>query len=333
MARTPRPLITSEDFLELEPEWAALHAATPGATPFTHPAWHATWLRHFGKAFDAYPVHLAVRREESLVGVFALDMQRGLARTLGDENVRDYGGPLVQPGAEHDLARGVIEWLLEDLTRGLDAWGIAGGTPIHEHLVEAAGFWGWRAEEKVETVCPAVDLPAEFEAYVAALEKHDRHELRRKLRNLEAAGSVTFRVASEPDDVAANMDQLLGLMRASSEAKREFLAPAMEAFFRDLAATFATLGMARICTMLLDDTPVAMLLVFDCAGTRYLYNSGYDPAQEKLAVGLLSKALAIRDACEQGLTRFDFLRGNEAYKFRLGGSPRDVVTLAMRGQR
>ena len=35
-------------------------------------------------------------------------------------------------------------------------------------------------------------------------------------------------------------------------------------------------------------------------------------------VGLLSKALALQRAIEQGLTRFDFLRGPEPYKYDLG---------------
>lgn len=333
MARTPRPLITSEDLTLMRPEWVALHAAVPGATPFTHPAWHETWLRHFGRQFNVYPVHLGIRLEEQLLGVFALDIQQGVARTLGDANVRDYGGPLVLPGNEHTVARGVIEWLLEDLTPGLVAWGLEAETSVTGDLAEAADYWGWSTERVAESVCPAVDLACAFEEYVARLGKHDRHELRRKLRNLEAAGEVAFEVAVGPADIEARMDDLFRLMRQSSAAKTEFLTPAMETFFRDLAVEFAREGMTRLCSLRLDGHIVAVLFAFDCHGVRYLYNSGYDPAQEKLAVGLLSKALAIRDACERGLARFDFLRGDEPYKYRLGGTPREVITLSMRGRR
>lgn len=331
MARTPRPLITSEDIGEMRAEWAALHASIPAASPFTHPAWHETWLRHFDRATDAYPVFLAVREEESLTGVLALDMQAGIATTLGDANVRDYGGPLVLAGSEHGVARGVLEWLLEDFTPRLTLWGLATDAPVHDHLLEAAEFWGWRIETTAESVCPGVELDGGFEAYIAALGKHDRHELRRKLRNLEAAGEVAFAVAEDAESVAASMDGLFAMMRASRADKAEFLTPEVEAFFRDLAITFANEGMTRLCTMTLDGAPVAALFAFDCGGVRYLYNSGFDPSQEKLAVGLLSKALAIRDACERGLTRFDFLRGDEKYKYHLGGTAREIVTLAMRG--
>ena len=68
------PLITSEDFAVLEPEWAALWAQVPGATPFLHPAWQKTWLAHFGQ--DAAAVFLSIRRDESLIGVATLDIDR-----------------------------------------------------------------------------------------------------------------------------------------------------------------------------------------------------------------------------------------------------------------
>jgi CelD/BcsL family acetyltransferase involved in cellulose biosynthesis len=59
----------------------------------------------------------------------------------------------------------------------------------------------------------------------------------------------------------------------------------------------------------------------DLGGTRYLYNSGYDADFSGLSVGIACKLLSIRDAVERGLTRYDFLKGEETYKRRLGGVP------------
>jgi CelD/BcsL family acetyltransferase involved in cellulose biosynthesis len=101
----------------------------------------------------------------------------------------------------------------------------------------------------------------------------------------------------------------------------------MEAFFRDVAASMAAAGLARLSTLALDGKAVAMLLSFEDEGTTYLYNSGFDPAESHLAVGLLSKAYAIEDAIGRGKRRFDFLRGEEEYKRRLGGIPREVIRM------
>ncbi|MBK7126715.1 MAG: GNAT family N-acetyltransferase [Dehalococcoidia bacterium] len=322
------PLITSEEFDTLEAEWAALWARVGDATPFQHPAWYRVWLRHFGSG--ASPVFLSIRRGEHLVGVAALDMDREEARQLGDHNVQDYAGPLALGGEEGPVAAGVLEWLREDLTPGAVFWGLAKDSPMRDALAEAAEAGGWESSESHEAVCPGVDLPGDFEAFVGGLSKHDRHELRRKMRNFEAAGAVEFTSLAQASAVAGEMDTLFRLMRASRGDKDEFLTPVMEAFFRDLATTFAGLGMLRLAKLRLDGVTVAMTLSFEHAGTTFLYNSGYDPEFSRLAVGLVSKASAIRESIERGGKRFDFLRGDEEYKRRLGGVDREVVTMRLR---
>ena len=322
------PLITSEEFDALEPEWAALWATVGDATPFQHPAWYRVWLRHFGSGTS--PVFLSIRRGGDLAGVAALDMDRDQARQLGDHNVQDYAGPLCLPGEEGPVAAGILEWLREDLTPGAVFWGLPKDSPFRDALAAAGDAGGWETSETHEAVCPGVDLPGSFEEFVAALSKHDRHELRRKMRNFEAAGAPEFETLTAAAAVEAEMETLFRLMRISRGDKDEFLTPEMERFFRDLAASFADLGMLRLSKLALDGATVAMTLAFERAGTTYLYNSGYDPEYSKLAVGLISKAYAIREGIARGGTRFDFLRGEEDYKRRLGGVDREVVTLTLR---
>jgi len=325
------PLITSEDFDSFETEWAALHARVPGASPFLHPAWHRVWLRNFGRA--ASPVFLSVRRGEALIGAAAFDMDREEASELGDHNVRDYAGPLALPGEEDAVAAGLLEWLREDLTPGLRLWGLPADAPILPAIEAAGASGGWACERVHEAVCPGVDLPGDFEEYVAGLSKKDRHELRRKMRNFEAAGAVGFTTLSDPGSMLGALDGLFHLMRISRGDKDEFLTPQMESFFRDLVATFGALGKVSMSTLTLDGQAVAMTLAFEDETAIYLYNSGYDPAFSHLAAGLVSKAYAIRDSIERGKRRFDFLRGEEEYKRRLGGVDREVVTLVLRSGR
>jgi len=93
----------------------------------------------------------------------------------------------------------------------------------------------------------------------------------------------------------------------------------MEGFFRATAAHFAPLGIQKTFFMELDGIRVAAAICFDWEGNLYLYNSGYDHAFSHLSVGLLLKALCIREAIITGKAVFDFLRGDEPYKYDLGG--------------
>tara|TARA_Y100000588_G_scaffold348545_1_gene398192 strand:- start:245 stop:1015 length:771 start_codon:yes stop_codon:yes gene_type:complete len=251
------------------------------------------------------------------------------ARFLGDPDLSDHSGALVTPGLEEVASAALIEWLMEDLVLGLEAWGLPKASSLRPALLTAANHYGWSTSEEIEAITQIVELPGTWEMYVSQLPKKDRHELRRKLRKLDSAGEAGFVSAVGPSELEEEVDGLLAMMRESREEKAAFLTSQREAFFRDLAATFGANGLARISAVTLDGRPVARIFVLESGGTTMLYNSGFDPSLSSLAVGLLSKALLMRDAIERGQTVVDFLRGRESYKRRLGGHPLDIVRLRL----
>ena len=72
---------------------------------------------------------------------------------------------------------------------------------------------------------------------------------------------------------------------------------------------------------------VASFLCLEYAGAVGLYNSGFDPARAALAPGIVLLAHVIRDAIERGVPTFDFLRGEEPYKYGFGPAPEDVLNI------
>ena len=73
-----------------------------------------------------------------------------------------------------------------------------------------------------------------------------------------------------------------------------------------------------------------MCVNFDYGSSYLLYNSGYDPAYARMSVGLLNKALTIQWAIASGKRVFDFLRGDERYKYELGAVDRWIYRLTVR---
>jgi CelD/BcsL family acetyltransferase involved in cellulose biosynthesis len=115
------------------------------------------------------------------------------------------------------------------------------------------------------------------------------------------------------------MDSFFRMFVESRQDKAAFLTGPREAFFRQMAASLAEAGLLRLGILELDGKPVAQIICFDYNNCIYLYNSGYEPQYVSLSVGLLSKVLAIKDSIERGKQKFDFLKGAEPYKYRLGG--------------
>ena len=84
-----------------------------------------------------------------------------------------------------------------------------------------------------EEVCPVVRLAGSFEAYLRALPKKERHEVRRKARNFERdAPTGRLRIITEKDDALAALPDFFRLHRLSAPDKERFLTADVEQFFR-----------------------------------------------------------------------------------------------------
>ena len=99
----------------------------------------------------------------------------------------------------------------------------------------------------------------------------------------------------------------------------------MEAFFRDLGRALAEAGVAALWMLWLEDRPAAALFCLEQAGSVSLYNSGFDPDARAMSPGVVLIARTIEDAIARGFRRYDFLRGEEPYKYGFGAVPTEVL--------
>jgi len=177
-----------------------------------------------------------------------------------------------------------------------------------------------------QIAAPHLSLPDDFAAYVAALGKKERHELRRKIRRLERSATSSFRTAA-PAERGAVLDRFFALHRLSRGGKATFMTARHERFFRDIADALAPLDRLRLGVLGVDGAHAAVLFAFAYEGKIELYNAAYDPGLSRLSVGLVSHAWAIREAIAEGVRHYDFLRGDERFKYDLGGRDRWLARL------
>jgi CelD/BcsL family acetyltransferase involved in cellulose biosynthesis len=166
-----------------------------------------------------------------------------------------------------------------------------------------------------------MSLPDTFETYVQSLGKKERHELRRKIRRVENATHATFRWAADAER-GATLDRFFALHRLSRGEKADFMKPDVERFFRDIADALAPLGWLRLGVLRAHDEDAAVLFALAYRGTLALYNAAYDPSLASLSIGIVSHAWAIREAIREHFDTYDLLRGDEPYKYDLGGTDR-----------
>ncbi len=315
-------------FSEIQGEWAELLPECTTNTIFVTPWWQAAWWQRFGTGAELCIA--SVRNGGSVLGIAPLVLRDGVVSFLGDTDLFDYHDFIVPRGKEDAFYPALCEFLLSLDWHTLELKSVPEDSPTLRYVPALAGRKGFAVELKEEDRAPIAVLPSTWEEYLERLSKKDRHELRRKLRRLEKASGSRQYVCTMPDVVAASMQEFFHLLRASDPNKQEFLTPEREGFFRDVAAELARRGQFRLYFLEVEGVRVAACICFDHADSYLLYNSGYDPSYSALSVGLLNKALCLKEAIEEGRKYFDFLRGTERYKYDLGGTDRVIYRLTVR---
>ena len=169
-----------------------------------------------------------------------------------------------------------------------------------------------------------------WDDYLATLDKKARHEIRRKIRRAEAVGR-----GHVPADAARTADAIDAFIELhQARWGEEGLFPATEGgersrrFIHRLAELEARRGRparssrwARCPSATGSSSPRSASTT---ARRAYFYNAGMDPEARDLSPGVTGTAEYIRDRLEAGRTRFDFLRGDEPYKYEWGAKDEPI---------
>jgi CelD/BcsL family acetyltransferase involved in cellulose biosynthesis len=296
--------------------WQDIQTSLEWKCVFVLPFWLETVANHLGYTGD--PLLLGVYDHAQLIGIAPFAVKDGVVRFLGNPEVCDYQDVIAAPGAGLNMVRALLDHLKQE---GLEALDLRTLRPEAEmlkalRLISEQGLVGLNQES--DDVTFEVDLPATWETYLEYLNGKQRHEVRRKIRHLEAAGPIGFEIAT-PDTQETFIDAFIALFRSNREDKAAFMTEVMADYFRSLMHGLAEHHMLRLLMLTIKHQPAAAVLCFDHNGIRYLYNSGYALNYQDLSVGILSKTFSIRQGIEMGCRRYDFLKGAEIYKKRIGG--------------
>ena len=158
-----------------------------------------------------------------------------------------------------------------------------------------------------------------FEAYLGSLSKKERHELRRKRRRYEEAlGAASIIRESAAGDL---LESFIRLHRAAEGDKGEFMTDSMAHYFRDVVALD---GWHVDALVERHGRVTAAAFAYEDERAYYLYNSGYDPDLRHVSPGIVLLGALIERAAEGVQAIFDFLKGDETYKYRLGAESRQL---------
>jgi CelD/BcsL family acetyltransferase involved in cellulose biosynthesis len=319
--------VRAENFDSIWSRWEQILPKCVTDTVFVTPWWHKTWWDNFGGSRELRI--LSVSDGDDLLGIAPLMSDGDRLTFLGDKDLSDYFDFVVPQDRVDQFFPTLWEHLSATEWATLDLPSLPSGSPTLEQLPSLAKNAGLSVTIEEEETTPTAELPATWDEFLLSLRKKDRHELRRKIRRLDRENTHRQYVADDGEVLNGSMQDFFRLLRASREDKNEFLTPERETFFLDIARESVSRGQFRLSFLEVDGENVAACICFDYGDNYLLYNSGYDPSYSRLSVGLINKALSLQSAIEEGRKTFNFLKGNERYKYNLGGQDELVYHLTI----
>lgn len=324
-----------EVFTLLEAEWDNLAQGSMTDTPFQTLAYQKAWWTHLQPENSRLHTVTVRNNEKELVAIACFYHIDGVLYFNGCVEETDYLD-LITPTEQAEAAwRAILDCLCSPnlpTWHVLDLCNVPEASPSRSILKQEAQQRGFLFKESVNEVCPVIYLPETFEAYLEGIDSKQRREINRKLRRATGADAELIQVKAE-EGIDTAVTDFLNLLQKSTFEKREWLDDGRRAVFYDVARAAQKAGTLQLLFMEVRGKKAAALFNFDYKDRIWVYNSGLDPELfGALSLGVVISAKAIEHAISNGRSTFDFLRGNETYKYRFGAQDTQIFRLQLTRQ-
>ncbi|WP_378949160.1 GNAT family N-acetyltransferase [Mesorhizobium sp. ANAO-SY3R2] len=329
-------VITEIDELEkLHADWDRLYEVDPEAQLFVSWNWLVPYMRHYKGTWFV----LAARPgtpDAPYVAILPLRMRTRMNKTglffneinMAGNNAADYTGAICAPEhaekalqafGRHVAQMGWSRLNLENLRMSRERIFAFIGQ-FSRDIFALSEFSRVNSADNVDNCrCFAATLPESFDTYLDdVLGTNTRQRLRRFLRKV-ASGELRI-ARADASTYERDIETLLEMWRIKWGARKgDRLEAIMSTNRRVLRDSFKA-GTLFLPTLWQGERPLGALAVFVDPVKKSLlfFMAGRDEEARSIPVGLILHGHCIKLAIENGFATYDFLRGDEPYKFAFG---------------
>ncbi len=327
-----------KDFSEIPADaWNELAETGICDTPFQRHEMLSEWWKTLGGGEWPHADLVLVSASDNgklsgIAPLFRADYEgRSALLLVGSIEVSDYLDLVVRPADLQTFLTGLLDFLAAGPCAGLPLvwYNLPDDSPTLPALQAEVEKRGWKYEQEVYRPTPRISLEGGFDAYLARIDKKQRHEIRRKMRRAaESPAAVQFHLVEDGGELESQIEAFLELMSHDTN-KAEFLKSAMREHVAAVIRTAFQHKYLWLAFLTIDEKKAAAALNFDYKNKLWGYNSGVSRDFMELSPGWVLLTHEIQWACEHGRYEFDFMRGDEDYKYRFGGVNRHVMRVSV----
>lgn len=305
-------------------EWELL-AERVGASPFLWPGWIGAWRRAFGSGRLEI---LTSYRDGQLTGVLPLQRHRGSFASPTNPHTPLFGLLAADETAARDLSRALFSQGAPHVTLSFLS-SDDGNVPLARSAAEDADY---RVVSEAVDAAPHISFDGTWDAYENTLRRKFKSELRRRRRRLEEEGELEIEVLDGTENLGRLLEEGFrvegsgwkGAHHTSINSR-----PSTRRFYSDVARWAAGRGWLKLAFLRLDGRTIAFDYCLEYGGVHYLLKTGFDPAYQRFAPGMILRYLMISRAFSEGISTYDFLGISDVWKREWTNSHKDLLFVRM----
>lgn len=335
-----------EAFKGLQASWDAVYDADPEAHFFLSWTWMSNWLDRVN-----YPSLVLAARPEGessdYAAFFPIWIKTKERKTgdlynvihMGGNHFADYTGFICRPEQQEAAIAALADGFKQLNWRQLHLQDIRTSDQRVALLLKALRRKDFNVEEQATEIqdgidlgiCPVAKLPADWDEYLdSKLSANTRQKIRRLLRQVESSKDLRI-VPADKDSIERDIETLLKFWtKRWGDQKGTRLAGILENNRVMLRHVFDA-GSLFLPVLWQGDRPVgALAILADSKKKTFLFFAGgRDQTFKGPPPGVVLHAYAIRHAIQDGITDYEFLRGNESYKYSFGVEEHRIKTIVV----
>lgn len=332
---------TENDFFQLRKEWEELEKNVADLTVFQ------TWVFQFyaWKTFaDKVHPYLALARNEKgeLVGCAPLGYRITkigpvVIKQLGFCCVKycDFQNFIVHKNYQDSVLPAFAEWLLAQRKN----WHIMQFKLLREDFTLLTApelftnkVWEFIRIQKIG-LAPFISIDKNWSDFQNALSSKRAKAVRYEVKNLYRYFPGRFQGYKNGPGLEQALEQLMDLHQKRIRQKHQlgaFATDAIRCGFQNLVRELEKRGYIAIHTISSNDRTIAAIGTFTFQNKVLYFQGGFEPEWNRYSPGKVVLAQRITEAITAGAEEFDFLFGDEDYKFAWSTGQRKIVAFAMK---